>query len=269
MRLVSYGDPSRSVIVLNNGSFCSERSLAPITEDLARDFHVIVAVLDGNDGGSDPYVSTAHQAQKILGGLVGQGVASIAVLQGLSMGAEVALEILRQVDAGKGAGASVEVRQAFFDGGPFLHLSGLMQRIMLKKFSGMVGRMASKSEEASVASFRQSKMIKRMIGGAVDGYEPLLRDVWQTAQTISSEQVHGQVDTCYTCELPLFGEDRQRGMLFQWCEHEKARDSEQRVREAYPGAEFRIVPGLGHGGMAALQPAEYAARIRGLAQAVA
>lgn len=267
MKFVTYGDRNRPVIVLNNGSFCSERSLAPIAEGLAGDFHVVVAVLDGNDGGSEPYVSTEHQAQRILDGLAGMGVTRVAVLQGLSMGAEVALEVLRQVDVNEGAGAGIEVHQAFFDGGPFLHLSSLMQKIMLKKFSGMVGRMASKSEEASITSFLQNKMIKRMIGDAVDGYEPMLRDVWRTAQTISDEQVRGQVDTCYTCELLPFDEARQRSMLFQWCEREKARDSERRVREAYPSADFRIVPGLGHGGMAVLRPAEYVAQIRELAEA--
>lgn len=85
-----------------------------------------------------------------------------------------------------------------------------MRSIMLKKFSGMIGRMSEKTQEASVASFRESKMIRRMIGDAADGYEPMLRDVWQTAQTINDEQVRGQVDTCYTCELPAFEESCQR-----------------------------------------------------------
>lgn len=265
MRLVSYGSVDRPVIVLNNGSFCSERSLGAITEDLARDFHVVVAVLDGNDGGQEPYVSTAHQARRILESLTGRGITHISVLQGVSMGAEVALEVLRQVEAGEGAGADVKVEWTFFDGGPFLHLSALIQRIMLKKFRGMIGHMSSKAVDDSVASFRESRMVRRMIGGEASGYEPMLRDVWQTAQTIDDEQVRGQVDTCYTCELPQFVEERQRRMLFQWCEREKARDAEQRVRDAYPHAEYRIVPGLGHAGLAVLHPEEYAQRIRELA----
>lgn len=266
MKLATYGSSDDPVVVLNNGSFCSERSLGTITSDLAQDFRVVVAVLDGNDGGSEPYISTRHQAQKILNGLAAQGITNIAILQGLSMGAEVALEILHQVETGEGAGLDIEVGQAFFDGGPFLYLSGFMQAIMLKKFSGMIGRMSKKTQEASVASFRESKMIKRMIGDAAEGYEPMLRDVWQTAQTITGEQVRGQVDTCYTCELPAFSESCQRRMLFQWCEKEKARDSEDRVRKAYPNAEFRIVPELGHCGLAVLHPNEYAQQIRELAR---
>lgn len=265
MKTVSYGRNDDPVIVLNNGSFCSERSLVAVSENLARDFHVVVAVLDGNDGGTEPYISTAHQAEKILASLVDQGITQVAVLQGLSMGAEIALELLRQCETGEGPGCSVEIERAFFDGGPFLHLNPLMRKIMLKKFGGMVDRMSGKTEEASIASFRSNKMVRKMIGDSADGYEPMMRDMWHTSQTINGEQVKGQVATCYTCDLPAFEKASQEKMVFQWCEKEKARDCEQRVRKAYPHAGFRIVEGLGHGGMAALQPDRYADRIRVLA----
>lgn len=266
MRLVAYGNASDPVVVLNNGSFCSERGLVEISESLARDFCVLVAVSDGNDGGHEPYISTRHQAQKILADLADRGVTRVALLQGVSMGAEIALEILRQVEADEGAGAGIKVDRAFFDGGPFLHLNALMRAIMLKKFRGMMGRMSKKPIEASVASFRDSKMVVRMVGDAADGYESMLRDAWQTAQTINDEQIRGQVTTCYTCELPPFSEERQRRMLFQWCEKEKARDAEPRVCKAYPHAEFRIIPDLGHAGLAALHPDRYADEIRALAK---
>lgn len=57
-------------------------------------------------------------------------------------------------------------------------------------------------------------------------------------------------------------------MLFQWCEWEKVRDAEKRIRAAYPHARFDIAPGWAHAGLAVLHPDAYALKIRDIAGGV-
>jgi len=259
MLFETVGDCSHPVIVMINGSFTTGEGFANFARKyLADDFYVIAPTYDGHYEGSPAFDSREGQAAKILAYLKEEGIREVAVLQGLSMGSEVALDLLDQISRD----GSVSVRRCFFDGGPYFRFPGWFRRIMYLKFRGFLNAGKKKGVEAMM----DSRMVRWMMGDMTDCQESMM-DVFGhiPVDVITDETIRNETEACYTFDFPTLSEELQKRCVFSWSSDEPAGKSSKKIKARYPHAVYRSPGALGHSGFMIRKPQKYAALLRRLA----
>ena len=110
MRFETMGDLARPAAVMIHGMFCSNSSCARFARFLQDEYYVILPTLDSHHPGSAPLRSAGQQTETLLDWLGREGIGSLALLHGTSMGAAVR--------------AAVPITRCVFDGGPFFRFLG-------------------------------------------------------------------------------------------------------------------------------------------------
>ena len=95
MNYIEYGKENDDVIILLHGGGLSWWNYREVAEKLSSDYHIILPILDGHANSSD-FVSIEDNAAKIIDFIDKQFGGSVLMIGGLSLGAQVVLEILSQ-----------------------------------------------------------------------------------------------------------------------------------------------------------------------------
>lgn len=96
MNYKEYGKENSDVIILLHGGGLSWWNYREVAEELFSDFRVILPILDGHAESTDNFTSIEDNAAKIIQFIEEQFGGSILLLGGLSLGSQIALEILSQ-----------------------------------------------------------------------------------------------------------------------------------------------------------------------------
>ena len=96
MNYIEYGKENSDVIVLLHGGGLSWWNYREVAEELSSDFRVVLPILDGHTERTDDFTSIEDNAARIIRFIEEQFGGSILLLGGLSLGAQIALEILSQ-----------------------------------------------------------------------------------------------------------------------------------------------------------------------------
>lgn len=96
MRIQTVGDDGKPVIVMLTGSFCQSTYLAYLYERLKNDYYIILPEYNGHYADST-FTTRQNEAKEIADYLHRCDIAHIKMLYGQSMGAEVTIELLRQL----------------------------------------------------------------------------------------------------------------------------------------------------------------------------
>lgn len=96
MNYIEYGKENNNVIILLHGGGLSWWNYREVAEKLSSDYHIILPILDGHANSSSDFVSIEDNAAKIIDFIDKQFGGSVLMIGGLSLGAQVALEILSQ-----------------------------------------------------------------------------------------------------------------------------------------------------------------------------
>ena len=96
MNYKEYGKENSDVIVLLHGGGLSWWNYREVAEELSSDFRVILPILDGHTESTDDFTSIEDNATRIIQFIDEQFGGSVLLLGGLSLGAQIALEILSQ-----------------------------------------------------------------------------------------------------------------------------------------------------------------------------
>lgn len=94
MNTVEYGDPSRQTLVLLHGGGLSWWNYRAEALLLQERFHVVLPILDGHAGSDCGFVSIERNAEELLEYLDARYGGRVLLLGGLSLGAQVAAEVL-------------------------------------------------------------------------------------------------------------------------------------------------------------------------------
>lgn len=95
MEIKEYGKQNTRCILLVHGGYVSYKTLRVQIEELQKDYHVIVPLLDGhNINETSELNSIEEEAQKILDYFKDRGISQIEGMYGASLGADIILEIL-------------------------------------------------------------------------------------------------------------------------------------------------------------------------------
>ena len=96
MQYHEFGSSNSEVILLLHGGGLSWWSFREAAEYLQQNYRVILPILDGHGGSDRPFTTIEDNASEIIGFIDEHFGGSVLLLGGLSLGAQVALEMLSQ-----------------------------------------------------------------------------------------------------------------------------------------------------------------------------
>ena len=96
MRVIEYGKENAKVIILLHGGGLSGWSYRDVAERLQEEYHVILPILDGHAGSDAPFTSIEENAKRVIQYIDENLNGSVTMICGLSLGAQIAVEILSQ-----------------------------------------------------------------------------------------------------------------------------------------------------------------------------
>ena len=252
MQFTTLGTKSSPAVLLIHGMLCTADDSLIFGRYLADRYYVIAPTLDGHGDDGSTLVSAEEEARKIIAYLKENGIRSLALIQGSSMGAEVALAVL---DACRRA--DIEVGHCFFDGGPFFDFHPVKRFFMTLIFSRLIKVFENEPDKA-LEKLKSSPFVRFVLRGKIADMEPLLRSMAERRRTYTDRTVKGMVKTCYNCALPDLPCDVQRTLVFFFSMEEPARTSKKRLKAAYPMAKYRDIRGYGHCSFQFMRPKRYA-----------
>ena len=251
MKVKTLGSRKNPAILMIPGMFCTGDMPEKAARFLEKEYFIILPTLDGHHAEEPVYHDKQTDGQKIVSWLHENRIEKLALLQGTSMGAEVALEIARQLD--------IPVSHYLFDGGPFFRFPRFFRALMAVKFMSYMKKVKGKDKDQAIRELLKDPFIKKLGGESLDSYRDIMGGFCEVGRWIEKDSVRRIADTCYRCDLPDFAQETVRRFVFLFSENEPARKSEKRLKKKYPKAEFRVAKGYGHGGLQAEDPEKYAA----------
>ncbi len=160
------------------------------------------------------------------------------MVYGQSMGAEIAIELTKQLFA-----MDIGVKDLVLDGAPCIKLSKAYKAFMYFKFKTMIKMLCGKSVEEVI----RWKFLNKFSNGDAESMRPMLESLCSVAQHITNESIKNEVDCCYTFDYPEFPTEFLPHMHFFYAKEEKAYTAcFKYVKKAYPKADFRVESGFGH-----------------------
>ena len=96
MQYVEYGTHNSQTIILLHGGGLSWWNYSEVTQLLADKYHVVLPILDGHADSEHSFVSIEENAARLIAYIDKHHGGSICALGGLSLGGQVAVEILTQ-----------------------------------------------------------------------------------------------------------------------------------------------------------------------------
>lgn len=255
------GDRKNPVIIMLNGSFSTGAGLSHIAEMLSDKYYIILPTYDGHHEGGGIFTTRLEQAKKIIEYLKKENIQHIALIQGASMGAEVALTLASLLIK-----TNIQVDKYLFDGGPFFHFPKWFRLVMRFKFRSMVHQAQYGSLEEIIERFSNNRMVQWMIHGDISPYKWFIKGLADAAPYMSDESINNESDACYTFDYPSVPIEEQKKYIFIWSKNEPAFKSYKNVKKYYPYAKYSSPGELGHCGFISRQPERYARFLNKLAK---
>ncbi|MBQ1555091.1 MAG: hypothetical protein IIZ68_06480, partial [Clostridia bacterium] len=238
MTFETLGNPSNPAVLLIHGMLSSGHDCEPFGKYLADEYYVIMPTLDGHGHDGTDLLTVEEEARKLTAYLKENGIQSLALVQGSSMGAEVALAVTKQCETD-----GIPVTCSFFDGGPFFHFNPFFRHIMYKKFSSLVKVFDTDDPDEAYRNIMNNPFVKFVAKDKISQYEGIIKSIARERRTFSKKTVRNMVTICYKCDPPSFPVEAQKRFVFFFSDEEPARDSRSRLIKLYPHAAFEDIHG--------------------------
>ena len=112
MKFQTIGNPNDSLIIMLPGSFCPSSGLIDLQETLKEDYCIVLVEYNGHYENST-FSSRQNEAKGIVEYIQKQNIHTIKMIYGQSMGAEIAIELFKQLEK-----TNINVDYCFLDGAP-------------------------------------------------------------------------------------------------------------------------------------------------------
>lgn len=227
MQYVEYGKQNHDVIMLLHGGGLSWWNYREVAEGLQDHFHVILPILDGHAGSDRDFTTIQNNAAEIISFIDSELGGSVLLIGGLSLGAQVLLEILSQR---KGICKCAIVESAL------VLPSHITHALIKPAFSSSYGLI--KHRWFSKLQFRSLKMNPAL-------FEDYYRDTCCISKEnmiafLQENAVYSLKDAAKDCaaEIHIYvGEKENRSM----------QRSAKMIHSALPGSTLTVLPKLYHG----------------------
>lgn len=237
MKFEIIGNLNNPLIMMLTGSFYPSSGLKYLYEKLKDDYCLILPEYNGHYENST-FTTRQNEAKELIEYIQKQNVHTIKMIYGQSMGAEIAIELFKQLEK-----TNISVEYCFLDGTPCIKLPYLYKKFMYFKFNQILKMMKKKD----VDQILNMKLIKKIARGNIENLRPMIESMAVTAQFLSKESVKNETECCYTFDFPLFDKETQNKMYFFYGKEEKAYKTCYRgVKKAYPQSNSIFKEGDGH-----------------------
>lgn len=249
MRFNTFGNKNNSVIIMLSGSFCPGKSMENIYDILKEKYYIIVPDYNGHYENGGTFTTRYNEAKEIKEYILNQGIETISMIYGQSMGTEIGMELLRQLKD-----SNIKVEKAFFDGAPYIKLPFLYKKFMYFKFKTMINMFRDKS----IDEVMNWNFLKQFVGDKIKMLRPMIESMMLSIPYLTNESIKNEVECCYTFDFPKMSEEMQENICFFYGEDEKAyKTCFKGVEREYPKAKKIIKENQGHITYACEQTQEY------------
>ena len=237
MKFQTLGNPNSPLIIMLTGSFCPSSGLKYLYEKLKDDYCLILPEYNGHYENST-FTTRQNEAKEVVEYIQKQNIHTIKMIYGQSMGAEIAIELFKQLEK-----TNINVDYCFLDGAPCIKLPYLYKKFMLFKFNQILKMMKKKE----VDQILNMKLIKKIARGNTENLRPMIEPMALIAQFLTKESVKNETECCYTFDFPSFDKETQNKMYFFYGKEEKAyKTCYSGVKKAYLQANSIFKEGYGH-----------------------
>ncbi|MBP5606150.1 MAG: alpha/beta hydrolase [Ruminiclostridium sp.] len=252
MQFTTLGNKNSPAVILIHGMLMSGEDPLVFGKHLADDYYVICPTLDGHGDDGSELESAEQEGRNIVAYLKKNGITDIALIQGSSMGAEVALAVRNECKR-----RGVNVDHCFFDGGPFFDFHPMKRFFMTLVFIRLT-KIFDNEPDKALEKLNKNMFVKFVAKDKLKDFEPIFIQMTKKRHAFTHKTVEGMVKTCYNCILPQFTKEEQGTFVFFFSNEEPARDSKPRLKKAYPYAKYRDIRGYAHCGLQFNRPEVYA-----------
>ena len=242
MEFREYGYEKAETIILLHGGGLSWWNYRKVAEQLQQDFHVILPVLDGHAGSGREFKSIENNAAEIISFVDHQLGGSVLLIGGLSLGAQIVLEILAQ--------RNDICRYAIVESASVIP-SKLTNALIAPTFGSSYGLI--KNRGFAKLQFRSLHMMP-------DLFEEYYRD---TCQITKSDMIAFlKANTAYAPKLALQNCQAEIRIVVGEKEQKTMIQSANLLREMLQKSVLEIKEGLHHGEYSINHPEQYVAELR-------
>lgn len=245
MRFKTFGDRSLPVVIMLHGGGLSWWSLTGIVELMESDYHIVTPVIDGHgEDGDTGFISIEDSAEKLIAYIDSQHEGEVHAICGLSLGAQVALEVL--------ARRQNIAKFALIESALVHPIKGVVALTVptYKLFYGLV----------------KKKWFSKMQAKTLFVPEAMFQQYYEDSLRISKESLINITisNGNYTVKDTLSDTDAKALILVGEKELGIMKKSADTLHQVIPHSELVLLPEMGHGEISLVHPAAYVERLRAL-----
>ena len=237
MTVTEYGKQHQETVLLLHGGGLSRWNNREVAKLLEKDYHVILPVLDGHAGNGEVFTSIEDNAAKLISYIDDHFGGKVTVLGGLSLGGQIALEILSQR--------------------PDICQFALIESALVKP-SKLTATLIGPTFGMSYSLIKQrwfARMQATYLGIPMTMFDDYFRDTGKISKADMIAFL--KANSLYTIKPSLSETTAKTKIVAGAKEPKSIRDSSKLLREAIPGSSVEILPGLRHGDLSINHPAHY------------
>lgn len=242
MKYKEYGKGNQKAIVLLHGSGLSWWSYREAAQILQDDYHVILPILDGHAGSDRSFTTIEDNAAEIIDFIRSDLGGSVYLLGGLSLGAQVALEMLSQQ-------------------------GDICEYAIIESATVIPSRVTHALIRPSIAcsyGLIKQKWFARLQFRSLKIKNELYDDYYRDTCSITKEDMIAflRANTSYTLKESLKNTNPDVRIYYGEKEIRGIKQSAQRIKELLPNASVSELSGMVHGEFSINHAADYVKTIR-------
>lgn len=179
MKFQVMGEKGNPVVVMLTGSFCPGECLKYLYSKM-QEYYVIVPTYNGHYKDSKDFTTRENEAREIGEYLLNLGISHIHMIYGQSMGAEVGMELYRQL-----TNVEIKVDNLVFDGAPMIRLSAPYKAFMRFKFGVMINMFRDKTIDEAM----NMKFLKQFAGDKVSRLRNMIESMVEVAPYLTKASI--------------------------------------------------------------------------------
>ena len=237
MTVVEFGKQNKDSVLLLHGGGLSWWNYREVAKLLEKNYHVILPVLDGHSDSGAPFTSIEDNAARLISYIDAHFGGQVTGLGGLSLGGQVALEMLSQR--------------------PDICRFALIESALVRP-SKLTAALIGPTFGMSYGLIKQ-KWFAKLQADYLGIPKPLFDDYFRDTCAIGKADMIAflKANSLYTIQ-PGLSETKAKTKIVAGAKEPKSiRDSAKLLREAIPGSRMEILPGLRHGDLSINHPAHY------------
>lgn len=238
MVTVEYGRQHQKVILLLHGGGLNCWNYCEIAEKLQERYHVVIPILDGHAGSDRPFTTIENNAAALIAYIDEHFGGSVALIGGLSLGAQILTEMLVQ---------RIDIcRFALIESALVIPMKGTQRliRLAVKESYGLIRR-----RWFAKLQFRSLKMKK-------EWFEDYYRDTCGIGQ--KDMIAFMQANAGYAVKEGIARTQAEVFLFVGQKEPKIMRRSARKLQQLIPGSRLTVMPQRYHGEFSLNHPLEYA-----------